>query len=249
MNSSKKKMLGLIVWLALIGALVAAVFKLSGANDGGIVGIPPPQPPAQVIHPDSVKLAKAWSNVIAHASAPPRGAKNPAYTVVEFGDFQCPQCGLIRPGLESAFSQAPVNMYFVNRPFPNVHHFAIAAAQASYSAAAQGKFWPMYDSLYVHQKDLEPGFYEDYATEIGLNGKQVRQDVESDRYKNQVASASTFCDQIGVIETPTLALRNNSTGDVKTMVGRIEIEAFLKSPPWTRTAAAVPSTTQVSKEQ
>jgi protein-disulfide isomerase len=123
----------------------------------------------------------------------------------------------------------------VERPIRG-HFYAVPAAQAALSANAQGKFWPMYDTLYMHHTDLEPGFYSDYAAKIGLNGAALQKDVDSHRYQSQVEESVKFCTSIGIVSTPTIAVRNNKTGQVTAAVGLENIMALLKQPPWSTSA-------------
>ena len=136
-------------------------------------------------------MQKQWPEIVAHAAAPPRGNPHARYTLVEFGDFQCPQCGKARPIIEAMLRQSPdqVNLLFFHRPFPQMHQWALAAAEASEAAAAQGKFWPMYDDLYSHQDDLEPGYYAGYAADIGLDAKTFQAALASHQFQAKVAQA------------------------------------------------------------
>ena len=85
-----------------------------------------------------------------------------------------------------------VNLIFVHRPFPNIHPQAIAAAEASEIAAAQGKFWPMYDALYAHQKTLEPSTFVQCAAQIGLDPQQFRAALNAHEGQAKVDAASKF---------------------------------------------------------
>jgi predicted DsbA family dithiol-disulfide isomerase len=227
MLKNNKKLVVFAVWIAVLAALFFAINKLNQ--------VPADGPPAPVIPKvDVAKLAKNWTEIINHAS-PPQGSPTAPYSIVEFGDFECPQCFQTRPIVEGVVKTAPVNLYFVQRPIQG-HEYAIPAAEASLSANAHGKFWPMYDALYVHQKDLEPGFYGDYAARIGLNGPALQKDVDGNRYLNQVKESAKFCDSLGIVGTPTIALRDNKTGVISAAVGRPNIVALLKEAPWTTAA-------------
>ena len=157
-------------WIVLLAGLSFAVSRMSSTVTPPADQKPPPTPKL-----DPIALAKRWPEIVQHVAAPARGPENPPYTIVEFGDFQCPQCGKMRPAIEKelTLSKGQANLYFVHRPFAQMHKFALPAAQASDAAAKAGKFWQMYDVLYAHQDDLEPGYYDDYAKEAGLNGKEI----------------------------------------------------------------------------
>ncbi|MBV9851193.1 MAG: thioredoxin domain-containing protein [Armatimonadetes bacterium] len=239
MSNSNKKTILLVVWLALLGGLFVGITRLNNlATEPGKT--PPPSLPI-----DLATIQRRWPDILGLAAGPRRGDPQARYTLVEFGDFQCPQCGQARPILEGLLQQAPtqVNLLFFHRPFPNIHKWAIPTAEASEAAAAQGKFWPMYDTLYAHQNDLGSGRYGGYASEIGLDPKAFEAALASHRYREQVVKAAQLADALGITVTPTLLLRNNTTGEItpyagidSTMPGSVPgiqgIKQLAAAPPW-----------------
>ena len=217
MNSQTGKQIGLLaVFVALLALLGWGINHFGNAAATQVAD--KPQPAAKM---DAAKLAAEWPTIVTHAAAPPRGQSDARYTLAEFGDFQCPQCGKARPILEKLLAQSPaqVNLIFLHRPFPSIHQYAIAAGQASVIAASEGKFWPMYDVLYSHQDDLEPGFYPNYAVEAGLNQGQFKAAQTAGVGKKAVQDASDFADSLNVKETPTVMLYDSKSKTVTLYVG------------------------------
>src|SRR6185503_13866669 len=69
----------------------------------------------------------------------------PAQTVVtveEFGDYQCPPCGQLHPGLKQLKEKqsATVNLIFRNLPLTTIHKNSLVAAQAAEAARMQNRF-------------------------------------------------------------------------------------------------------------
>ena len=77
-------------------------------------------------------------------------------TLVEYGDFECPYCGMAEGTIRELLAQHGDDVRYVFRhlPLTDVHPSAQLAAEASEAAAAQGKFWEMYDKLLAHQGEL-----------------------------------------------------------------------------------------------
>src|SRR5918999_1577114 len=78
-------------------------------------------------------------------------------TLVEYGDYECPYCGMAYPIVKAAQRQLGDQLRFVFRNFPlrEIHPHAQHAAEGAESAGAQGKFWPMHDTVFEHQHALE----------------------------------------------------------------------------------------------
>src|SRR5687768_812733 len=84
------------------------------------------------------------------------GPSNALLTLVEYGDYECPDCGNAEPAVRELRRTMTSELRFVFRNFPlrTVHAHAGVAAQAAEAAAALGKFWEMHDLLYDNQADL-----------------------------------------------------------------------------------------------
>src|SRR5687768_9434569 len=78
------------------------------------------------------------------------GTSHAPVTLVEYGDFQCPNCKQAAPAVKLLLQRFHGRVRFVYRHFPleEVHPYALQAALAAETAAAQGKFWPMHDLLF-----------------------------------------------------------------------------------------------------
>ena len=77
-----------------------------------------------------------------------RGPAKASATLEEFGDFQCPPCGMMSGSLlEIEKDYGPkLRVIFRNFPFPN-HQHALEAAYAAEAAGLQGHYWEMHDLL------------------------------------------------------------------------------------------------------
>jgi len=121
------------------------------------------------------EATRQWEQILAHGSAPPKGFRNAPFSMVLFGDLQCPQCGKVYPMLNAAVahSRGSLNLYYVDRPFPTTHKYAIPAAMVSREAAAEGLFWPMCEYLLTHQDELDSGNYITCAKAIGADPAKI----------------------------------------------------------------------------
>lgn len=134
-------------------------------------------------------------------------------TLEEFGDFQCPPCGLVHPVLKQMEKEFGPKMRLIFREFPLVpaHEHALSAARAAEAAGLQGKFWPMHDLIYDNQKtwsgqfDVRP-IFEGYAKQIGLDLERYRNDLGSDAVHQRITEDGKRARSLNVTGTPTIFL-------------------------------------------
>ena len=100
-----------------------------------------------------------------------QGPANAPVTLVEYGDYECPYCGMAYPIVKRVQARLGEQLRFVFRNFPlaEAHPHATAAAELAEAAALQGKFWEMHDTLYEHQRALAPADLERLARKVGLD--------------------------------------------------------------------------------
>ncbi len=84
-----------------------------------------------------------------------QGSADAVATLVEYGDFQCPACGMAYPVVKQIQRRYASNLRIVFRHFPlsQAHPYAHMAAELAEAAAIQGQFWAMHDWLYENQGD------------------------------------------------------------------------------------------------
>ncbi len=169
----------------------------------------------------SANVAAPVTNYAGAPSAEPphvRGASSDAatsgaaVTLEEFGDFQCPPCGLLYPDLKKLESTYGTRLRVVFREFPlaTMHKNAFDAARAAEAAELQGKFWEMHDKLYENQKmwsDATPNarpVFMDFARSLGLDVERFARDLDGQIANSRILLDMKRGDSLGVKGTPTL---------------------------------------------
>ena len=91
-------------------------------------------------------------------------------TMLEYGDYECPYCRGAFRDVHRLIDQHPALIRFVFRNFPiaQLHPHAEQAAEAAEAAAAQGKFWEMYELLLQPYSHLDIDSLVTYAEVLGL---------------------------------------------------------------------------------
>jgi len=240
-----KSYIAIIVSIVLLVGLYGAL-TIFHPGQGQPEGLPPSPNPlgakTWVCTIDATDIANHWNDILAKSPAPPIGAANAEYTLIEVGDFQCPQCGKIRPIIESLVgqSQGHAKLYFVNLPL-RMHPHALFAANAAIAAARQGKFWQMYDVLYTHQDELVPDIIETSAKAAipGFDSAKFEADLKSPSTVAEVRAEAAEVSSLRVQSTPTLFVKK-AGGKPLWYVGMSDapdshtfgVEDIAISPPW-----------------
>ena len=134
------------------------------------------------------------------------GPDDAPLTLLEYGDFECPNCKDAYPVINEVIRKMGDQLRFAWRNFPltQIHPYAEEAAEAAEAAGAQGKFWEMHDYLFEHQDHLNTEHLPQFAQAIGLNGNQFQQDLATHRFADNVHEDVMSGVRSGVNGTPTL---------------------------------------------
>ena len=107
-----------------------------------------------------------------------RGPEESLVTMVEYGDFECPYCGMAEPAVRELLRDyGEVRYVWRHLPLNDVHPNAQLAAEAAEAAGKQGTFWEMHDLLLDHQDALNPRALIGYADSLGLDTDRFAADL------------------------------------------------------------------------
>jgi protein-disulfide isomerase len=155
------------------------------------------------------------------------GPADAPVTLVEYGDYQCPYCGMAHPIVKRAQRELGNQLRFVFRHFPlaEIHPHARLAAQAAEAAGAQGKFWEMHDMLFEHQDALEVEDLAGYAESLGLDTIKFARDLEAGTFAKRVRDDFRSGVKSGVNGTPTFFMNgaryDGSWANVEAFIGTL----------------------------
>jgi protein-disulfide isomerase len=109
-------------------------------------------------------------------------------TVLEYGDYECPFCRGAARDVRRMLDLYPGSIRFVFRNFPitQLHPHAEQAAEAAEAAAAQGKFWEMYELLLQPSSSLDLDSLLSHARELSLDTDRFRQEVAGRAYAAKI---------------------------------------------------------------
>lgn len=110
-----------------------------------------------------------------------RGDAKAPYTLVEFGDYQCPQCQTAVGEVDKLMKKYPTKLKYVfnyTSVVPREQHpFSELLAMAAEAADKQGKFWEMHHELFNSQYKFARATQEQVQAEIIATGTKLGLDA------------------------------------------------------------------------
>ena len=164
-----------------------------------------------------------------HAEDHVHGPESAPYTLVEYGDYECPDCGRLFQIIRDLQASLGPRLRIVYRQYPlsGIHPHAQEAAEAAEAASAQGRFWEMHDLLFQNQSALERKNLLAYANGLHLDMDRFRGELKKRVYADRVREDFRRGVQNGVYGTPGLFLngvRHNGAWDrdalLQTLMGQ-----------------------------
>ena len=136
------------------------------------------------------------------------GPAHSSVTLVEYGDFECPNCKQAAPVIKLLLERFTGRIRFIFRHFPlaEVHPHALQAAEAAECAGGQGKFWPMHDLLFDNHAHLKAHQLRGYAERLQLDMGRYDLEMDDHVYLQRVREHMQSGRESGVRATPTFFL-------------------------------------------
>lgn len=155
------------------------------------------------------------------------GPSHAPVTLVEYGDFECPNCKQAAPAVKLLLKRFNGRVRLVWRQFPleEVHPHALHAALASEAAAGQGKFWQMHDLLFENQQHLKLPQLRGYAERLELDMVRYDGDMADTVYLQRVREDIESGTKSGARATPTFFLNGvvaDVSGGMQQLFDRVE---------------------------
>jgi protein-disulfide isomerase len=149
------------------------------------------------------------------ASAPALGSNDAKVTIVEFGDYQCTWCHRWHEGTKDTLiadyvNTGKVRFLFKDFPINDLSDRASSlAAEASYCAADQGKYWEYHDEVYNNWEGENTGWVtraslEQFAKDAGVTDISAFSDcLDSGKFTSVVRDNYNLARSIGLDATPS----------------------------------------------
>ena len=159
-----------------------------------------------------------------------RGDLDARFTLVEYGDYECPYCRAAHPVVKEVERRLNGQLCFAYRHFPivNAHPHAVRAAQAAEAAGAQGQFWLMHDRLFETTSGLADEDLVRLAVQIGLDARRFVADLAANQYLDRIREDMSSGARSGVNGTPTFfvgGVRHDGPHDAVSLIAAMQRSA------------------------
>ncbi len=144
---------------------------------------------------------------------PPRGDPGAKITMVEWSDFACPFCQMMRPVIESFVDARKGRVKLFYKPFPiESHPGALDLAQAGEWARDAKIFWPMHDALFANAGSHSPDELGELAHDAGGDPDSLKAALESGKYVAKIRGSQAEARAAGITGTPSFFLDGRLLG-------------------------------------
>ena len=167
--------------------------------------------------------------------SPIMGSVNAPITILEWGDYQCTFCYKFHQNTldiinEDFIKTGKVKLVF--KDFPLNGPDSILAAEASYCAHDQKKYWQYHDELYQNWGGERTGWInreslEKFGDSVNLNLEDFNTCMDEHKHQDKVISLHNFGKDIGIDATPSFLIFNDQK--IIKIRGNQPLEVFLKT--------------------
>ena len=167
--------------------------------------------------------------------SPIMGNPNAPITILEWGDYQCTFCYKFHQNTldiikEEFVKTGEVKIIFKDFPLNGLD--SKLAAEATYCAQDQDKYWEYHDELYKNWGGERTGWItreslEKFAMTIDLNLKEFNDCLDNNTYKDRVNTHYQFGKELGIDATPSFLVFNEEK--IIKIRGNQPLDVFLKT--------------------
>ena len=148
------------------------------------------------------------------SGSPVLGSTSAPITIVEFGDYQCEACyhwfhNTRDTLIDNYIETGKAKLVFVDLPF--LGRDSITAAQATYCADDQEKYWKYHETLYEFQEAIDNGWASkdrlvSFAFNLDMNLDEFNDCMDSSKYAKRVKANYDESQRFGAEATPTFLI-------------------------------------------
>ena len=167
--------------------------------------------------------------------SPVWGDSNAPITILEWGDYQCTFCYKFHQDTLNKINEEYIQtgkVKIIFKDFPLNGPDSKLAAEATYCAYDQNRYWEYHSQLYENWAGERTGWItkevlSEFAKTIDLDIAEFNKCLDESKYKNKINSIYEFGSEIGINATPSFLVFNDQK--IIKIRGNQPLEVFLKT--------------------
>ncbi len=169
------------------------------------------------------------------SGSPILGNPDTPITILDFSDFQCPNCGRYVKNTEPILNETYIQTgkaSLVYKYFPVVGFDSMNPALAGQCSQEQGKFWQFHQVLFANQKPIDSGWVskdnlKNFASQIsGLDKQKFSECLDRERYKDHINTDLEMAKKFQLRATPSFIIVNNDGTNPEILTGAHPFPSF-----------------------
>ena len=166
--------------------------------------------------------------------SPIQGSSRASITILEWGDYQCTFCYRFHESSLKVIQKEYIETGMVNlvfKDFPLNGPDSVLAAEATYCANDQGRYWLYHDELYTNWAGERTGWITDnslnmFAESVDLDIEKFNSCLDDHKYRQKVLDLEQFGRNIGIDATPSFFVFNDEK--IIKITGNQPLDVFRK---------------------
>ena len=166
--------------------------------------------------------------------SPIQGSSRAPITILEWGDYQCTFCYRFHESSLKVIQKEYIETGMVNlvfKDFPLNGPDSVLAAEATYCANDQGRYWLYHDELYTNWAGERTGWITDnslnmFAESVDLDIEKFNSCLDDHKYRQKVLDLEQFGRNIGIDATPSFFVFNDEK--IIKITGNQPLDVFRK---------------------
>ena len=158
---------------------------------------------AAVERGEALAVVARYGDVLTSPLTPSVGPVDADVVIVAFSDYLCPACKMSWPALDAELAKDK-GVRLVFPPFPLIGPGSELAAQATFAAHLQGRFYPLHKALMQARGDIDQPRLIRMAGAQGLDVGRLSRDMNDPRLGPLKQRTSALARDLVILGTPGL---------------------------------------------
>lgn len=173
----------------------------------------------QLTEKEAAEIRRHWQELTRDPGTPTAGAADGDVTIVEFFDYQCPDCKADEPTVQKLLDQDP-RLRIAYKDLPVLGPVSLTAARAALAARRQDKYVPFRLVMMSLRGSLTEDAVYIVAQAVRADMGRLQQDMTAPEIDRQLEANRALAKALHVIGTPTFII-----GD-QAIEGAIDLSGF-----------------------